>query len=266
LVGILQKRVDEFVIVDNDSNDGTTDYLLEQSDVTLYHTKRSYRDAQGGMQWMNGIISQKLPDHWCIFADADEFLITPKIESRGLSNVLDFMEENGDLAMQGFMLDMHGEKYDTALKGYTGKDLLRQYPYFNNSYLINDSIEAPYKEIRGGIIAKVFQQQDRLVKTPIIHTGNGIKYLSSSHVITPAKISKMTGLFLHFKLTENFKPKIQEVLDRKQHFNAGEKYIQYDHRINSIQGVAGFFDENTIRYKDSNQLVTLGLISDPAHD
>ena len=45
--------VGQFLIVDNDSTDGTRDYLKAQPDVRLWHTKASYRDSRFGLDWMN---------------------------------------------------------------------------------------------------------------------------------------------------------------------------------------------------------------------
>ena len=44
--------VDHFLIVDNDSDDGSRDYLARQPDVSLWTTKGSYKRARFGMDWL----------------------------------------------------------------------------------------------------------------------------------------------------------------------------------------------------------------------
>ena len=45
--------VNHFLIVDNDSTDGSVDYLADQKDVSLWTTPRSYKRSRFGVDWLN---------------------------------------------------------------------------------------------------------------------------------------------------------------------------------------------------------------------
>ena len=44
--------VAHFLIVDNDSDDGTGEYLADQPDVSLWHTTHSYKLSRFGVDWL----------------------------------------------------------------------------------------------------------------------------------------------------------------------------------------------------------------------
>jgi hypothetical protein len=48
--------VDKFFIIDNDSDDGTADYLSNKKDVHLFWTDVEFNKAGQGMKWINDLI------------------------------------------------------------------------------------------------------------------------------------------------------------------------------------------------------------------
>ena len=50
--------VTEFLFINNDSRDGTTDYLLAQQDCFVFHTSDSFRASNYAMLWINQIIER----------------------------------------------------------------------------------------------------------------------------------------------------------------------------------------------------------------
>src|SRR5690606_23431055 len=65
--------VDHFVIVDNDSDDGSREYLAAQKDVSLWSTRASYRKARFGMDWLTHLLRSYGSGRWCLTVDVDEF-------------------------------------------------------------------------------------------------------------------------------------------------------------------------------------------------
>jgi hypothetical protein len=47
-----------FFIVDNDSQDGTTEFLLAQPDCCVFHTMGSYAATRAGLDWLNPLMYQ----------------------------------------------------------------------------------------------------------------------------------------------------------------------------------------------------------------
>lgn len=79
-----EQGINHFLIVDNDSNDGSTDYLAQQPDVSVWHTKFSYKRARFGVDWLNWLQLKYAHGHWALVVDPDEFLVYPFCDTRPL--------------------------------------------------------------------------------------------------------------------------------------------------------------------------------------
>ncbi|MFT6694856.1 MAG: hypothetical protein ACJAXU_000346, partial [Paracoccaceae bacterium] len=69
--------VNHFMFVENNSDDGSKEYLEQQHDVTLWTTTQSYKRSKFGVDWLNALQSRYGVDHWNLVVDVDEFFIYP---------------------------------------------------------------------------------------------------------------------------------------------------------------------------------------------
>ncbi len=70
--------ITQFFFVDNNSNDGSLEFLLEQPDCHVFWTNDSHNEAGSGNRFVHHILDTYIPQNqWCIHADADEFLVYP---------------------------------------------------------------------------------------------------------------------------------------------------------------------------------------------
>ena len=69
--------ISHFLIVDNNSDDGSREYLAAQPDVSLWTTKASDKQSRFGVDWLNWLQSKYGHGHWTLVVDPDEFLFTP---------------------------------------------------------------------------------------------------------------------------------------------------------------------------------------------
>jgi len=254
--------VDRFYVVDNGSTDAGTEILLAQADVHVFRTDESYARANSGMRWVNALVDRHGGDHWCLYVDVDELLVFPGVEALGLRHLLRYLERKGHEACFAFMLDMHGPSAKYRPDHRPGDDLLPLYPWFANTYRFVGAVDCPYRHVSGGIQRR-FQHTWNLTKTPIIRGGRSIRFLSSSHVVTPANVSDVTGALLHFKLAGN--------VDQWGHGDIGDRrpgcvlrHLSYARVVNAAEADVGFIDSTSVRYESSRQLVDLGLLQCPA--
>jgi len=56
--------VNHFFVVDNDSGDGSRQYLEDQPDVSLWHATASYKRARFGVDWLNWLQMKHAHGHW----------------------------------------------------------------------------------------------------------------------------------------------------------------------------------------------------------
>ncbi|CUH39871.1 hypothetical protein JSE7799_02599 [Jannaschia seosinensis] len=101
--------VNHFLIVDNDSDDGTRDYLATQPDVSLWTTPDSYRKARFGMDWLTVLLARYGHEHWCLTLDADELFVYAHHDVRNLHALTDWLDATDRASMGALMLDLYPE-------------------------------------------------------------------------------------------------------------------------------------------------------------
>ena len=84
--------VNRFLLIDNDSTDGIIEFARSQPDVSLWHTKASYKASKFGMEWCNYLLRQYCVGHLCVTVDPDEFLVYPCMEQRSLRDLGEFLK------------------------------------------------------------------------------------------------------------------------------------------------------------------------------
>lgn len=200
--------VDHFLMVDNGSVDGTTEYLRAQADITTFAAAGYYRHTASGRRWLNQLIDQYCENSWCLIADVDEFLVFPHVE-QGIKGLSQHLESQGAESMFAVMLDMHGERLDAWRMKSDDTRMLDVFPYFDSRTTLVGSRHAPYLSVAGGmrnfVLPKVMPES-LLSKPAMIRGGRGIRHLTS-HTTTPCASAQVTGAFLHFKFAVDPKPR-----------------------------------------------------------
>ncbi len=254
----------KFFIIDNDSNDGSLEYLNSQDDVYVFWTEQSYAKSRSGMQWINSLVKKYGDNKWCLYVDVDEALIIPEIEQTGIRKLTEYMSKKGQEAMFAFMLDMCSLDFESKVTGPDYTDFFQDYNYFVNDYHFTNIPICPYKFTVGGV-RKLIGRNENQTKTPIIRGGRNIKFLSSSHLITPANLSDVSGVLLHFKFAGDFKSNLESDLKNNTRIpHCNMRHRSYLENLNSLE--PGFLraNESLERYKSSEQLVRLGVIQKTA--
>src|SRR5690349_10399577 len=98
--------VKRFFIVDNDSTDGMTEFLLEQEDCCVFHTKGSYARSRAGLAWLNPLMDVYGDGYWVILADADEIFVYPGNHARPLPDLCAWLDHGGYQGVFTLLLDM----------------------------------------------------------------------------------------------------------------------------------------------------------------
>jgi len=99
--------VNHFLIVDNDSTDGSAEYLAEQPDVSIWRTSASYKRSRFGVDWLNWLQLKYAHGHWAITVDPDEFLVYPFCDTRPLRALTDWLDASNIKSFSAMLLDMY---------------------------------------------------------------------------------------------------------------------------------------------------------------
>jgi hypothetical protein len=262
--------VDHFFFVDNDSNDGGRELLETEQDVSLWTTKSSYKKANFGVDWLNGLKSKYADGNWVLVVDVDEFFVYPHCEARPLRALTDWLDSSSVKSFGTVLIDMYprGKIEETFCE--EGKNPMRATPFFDaGNYFVQRNAKYHNLWIQGGVRQRVFfkdkpEMAPALNKIPLVKWSKGNVYVSSTHSILPRGLNlvydewggqKACGCVMQTKFLSTFSDKAQEELERKQHYAASREYKEYATTSKEM------WTRFSTRYKNWEQLEDLGLMS-----
>ncbi|MFA3920028.1 glycosyltransferase family 2 protein [Ruegeria hyattellae] len=265
--------INHFLIVDNGSDDGTTELLRDQPDVSLWHTDASYRDARFGLDWVTWLQMRYAHGHWVLMADADELLVFAHCDRSGLRDLTGWLDTQNRQVFGALMLDLYP-------KGPIGAQ--SQDPATNPLDVVNGFDPGPYRGqwqvplgnlwVQGGARERVFfsnrpERSPTLNKIPLVRWSRRFAYVNSCHSILPRDLNfaydgpggtTPSGVLLHIKFQPDILPKTVIERQRGQHFTHPEDFGPY---YDQIAAAPTLWTAQTQRYEDWQQLERLGLLN-----
>ncbi len=265
--------VNHFLIVDNDSDDGSREYLAEQPDVSLWTSKHSYRRSRYGVDWLNWLQRKYGDEHWCLVVDPDELLVYPFCDTRPLRALTDWLDASSIRSFSAMLLDMYPKGRINERPYRAGQNPLEIASWFDSG---NYSISRNWKYwnlwIQGGARARMFFQDNpkeapALNKVPLVKWTRKYAYVDSTHMLLPRGLNlvfdewggeKASGVLLHTKFLDTFSVKAAEELKRRQHYSKSVEYLAYARSLNDDPELWCKWSEKYINWR---QLEILGLMS-----
>jgi glycosyltransferase involved in cell wall biosynthesis len=258
--------VHRFFVLDNGSTDGTLELLANEPDVHIFRTDESYAASQCGVTWTNALLDAFGDGHWTLTIDADEQLVYPHYEELGAPLLCRFLDNVGAQGLVCLLLDMYSDRAikDTVHDSATA--LIETCRYFDaGNYRIHPVQPCPHFQIYGGVRERIFREVDSkfhpptVSKVPLVRWRAGMRFLHSTHTLTPVAIPKMLAGLLHFKFLSDFHDRVVTEVARNEHYAGAREYRAYLNLLRE-NGDVGFFTKDSVRFQDSAQLVRLGLM------
>lgn len=265
--------VSHFLVVDNGSDDGSTAFLAEQPDVSLWSTHHSYKAARFGVDWLTCLQHRYGRERWCLTVDADEVLIYPESNTRDLNALTAHLDAQNRRAFGCLMLDLYPKGPVGQARYKAGDDPMTVLRWFDA-----DNYRARRHEvfgnlwIQGGVRDRLFfgsrpERAPTLNKTPLVKWQRGYVYVTSTHQILPRDLNdvfdlgqggRVSGVLLHTKFLPNIGEKSQEELSRAQHFENSDLYAPY---YAALIDDPDLWCDASVAYTGPDQLIDLGLMS-----
>ncbi|QFT58179.1 hypothetical protein FIU94_05025 [Sulfitobacter sp. THAF37] len=265
--------IGHFFFVDNDSTDGSLDYLADQPDVSVWSTTASYKRARFGVDWLNWLARKYAHGHWALTVDPDEFLIYPFCDTRPLRALTDWLDASSIKSFSAMLLDMYPKGRLDEQPYQPGQNPIEIAAWFDSgNYTISRNHLFTNLWIQGGPRARVFfpetpDKAPALNKVPLVKWDRRYTYVSSTHMLLPRGLNqvydewggeKASGVLLHAKFIDTFGAKAAEELERSQHYAGSVEYKAYAERLKEDPQLWCKWSE---RYINWRQLEILGLMS-----
>ncbi|WP_299781388.1 glycosyltransferase family 2 protein [uncultured Roseobacter sp.] len=265
--------VSHFFIVDNDSTDGSADYLADQPDVSLWRTKSSYKKSRYGVDWLNYLQSKYAHGHWCVVVDPDEFLLYPFCDTRPLRALTDWLDSCSIRAFSAMLLDMYPKGRLEDQQYLPGQNPIDIACWFDSgNYTMSRNHLYGNLWIQGGPRSRVFFPEEpkrapALNKVPLVKWDRRYAYVHSTHMLLPRGLNlvydewggeKASGILLHAKFLDTFADKASEEIERQQHYAESHEYRAYAQGLTEDSELWCKWSEKYINWR---QLEILGLMS-----
>ncbi len=210
--------VNRFLFIDNNSDDGTTTYLLRQPDCHVFHTTDSYRESRFALRWINRLLDMYGTGHWCVVADADELLVYPRCEQVNLRQLCAYLDRFGYEGLFTFLLDMYHPTDMAEAVCVPGKAFTEICPMFDRDYCfvrrsVIDMMRLPGRpppfpetEVIGGPRARIFYPEQNTprvfprIKARLI--GRVLGLLAQCHLLDPDRVPHMSGILFKVPLVK----------------------------------------------------------------
>lgn len=257
--------VTRFAFVDDHSNDGTREILLDATDVDLFESNFTYRQSDGGLVWRDMLVDLYGRDRWYISVDSDEYLIYPGCERRPISDfIIDFQRIGRKRALAA-MIDLYGDGPLGATRPHDPPNAppTNFCPLFDGDgyRLVNEKF---CMAVRGGPRQRLFGVDMRLTKFPLLFADAATRFNGSSpHAPMPIQrnFAPVHAILLHYKFPAGTIDQFHAIVERQSH--AGQSHF-YKAIVDSNR-----FDNSTdLRYvgsqtfSGSEALVAMGFMQD----
>ncbi|AKO98330.1 hypothetical protein MALG_03186 [Marinovum algicola DG 898] len=265
--------INHFLMVDNDSTDGSDAFLADQPDVSLWRTGGSYKRSRFGVDWLNWLARKHAHGHWALTVDPDEFFLFPFCDTRPLRALTDWLDASSIRSFSAMLLDMYPKGPINAQPYLPGDNPLDIACWFDSgNYAIRRNHRFGNLWIQGGPRRRVFfsdlpEKAPALNKIPLVKWDRRYTYVSSTHMLLPRGLNlvydewggeKASGILLHTKFLDTFTAKATEELERRQHYSGSVEYKAYARTLEENPDLWCKWSEKYINWR---QLEILGLMS-----
>jgi hypothetical protein len=254
--------VKAFIMVDNLSDDGSREYILDQLDVVLYSADTDYNKSHYGVVWQQAVLSNHCLNKWALIADMDEFLVYPDMENKDLSTYLYQIDRDGYDCVRTDMVDMY-PRGDLANTDFDKTPPFQCAPHYDLQSITpcnyskgmysNETSTVSGLRHRLDITAKPNAYTSQ--KYALVKYKPWMKFSEGLHDATGIEPSPNCIHFAHFKYHVGFKEKSLIEIERGQHYNNAIEYKQYLSLLAETEG--DFFSETcSIKYVNSRSFYT----------
>lgn len=287
--------VEQFLIIDDNSTDGTQDFLRAQSDCVVLASSVPYGEfikyrrldgrikvSRAGVAFKSLVQSLFFHEKFSIYVDADEFLILPP-GVRSIREVLTALGAEGRAAIVGPMVEFFAPAIHAdgaiGVPPASLEELLEECCFFETTPLVELAGNGRYT-LRGPSKTEALFARYGLAltrasgvgkkhaiahqKTPILYHSDTHFRLGSHRVNVPVSDTIMLPL-IHFVYTRNFIGKVNRAVSWGSHVDGGLKYKRYRDLFDKMAAQnASMLTDASRKYSSPQDFIDAGHMKFPA--
>jgi len=285
-----QLGVEQFLFLDDGSEDDSREYISKQPDCILLQSSISYgtkdvldcypdgqRSCQRGGLWLKHHLTQNLVnDNFILYLDADEFLILPPRYPSLNSLIKELKAQNiktTTAALVELFPESIGAMAQQQLPPNNLTKLLSQCGHYDHHALIQHRHMGGVKAVGQSATTRLFNQAgitaigpkeksaSAIHKMPLFQKGDD-NWLIGSHYCKRKPDHRLILTLLHFKFSPDLYRRVEMALRVGGHNRNSEKYQQYEQLLQPHQPeYAGcLLGPDSRRYTGAEELLACGLM------
>jgi hypothetical protein len=267
-----------FIFIDNNSEDGTADFLLQYTDVTLYSTNLPVKYYEYEIRRL--IIEKHCRNRWCLNINADELFDYPSSEKLPLYGLLEYLSSNKFTAMACHILRMYGDNRNSPTLANSGLKLT--YPCYNissiekkdyfspdviafcsNNELSDQALKCYSYGIRKTFFSRDSSRNSFLTRHPLVFLDGFLEPVTNSHFCDNARVADITGVLFHYKSESSFRDTVGATIhSSKDVKNPQYQFEQFFRNHSSVEQFTRK-TQGTRVLGSVNELVEAEFISSP---
>jgi hypothetical protein len=290
--------VDQFIVLDDYSSDGTREWLAAQPDTVVLESP--YKFGQRATDPVSGVthradilfktaIPQRyLPGRYGLYLDADEFLVLPP----GIASVpqlLELLARHDVRSVVAHMVDFFPEtvhEMDRDKDLPTAADMLGAYGWFDGIPLLGWKRGADQPvEVGENASTRLFRKhrvkavptkmlgaprwlnrllpyrypETTVIKTPVVRWDRGVTYTNSHYANVVPTHEVMLGL-AHLKFTHDLSRRTRYALESQSYVRGSRKYQWYEELLESMRhGDPSFLGPKSRHFQSAEDFAAVGL-------
>lgn len=257
--------VRKFVVIDNNSTDGTREFVMGQPDTREYLVTESFQ-TQKKEAWIDKVLALTGYNRWYVVVDSDELLDYVGSEQLRIDDFIRQNTANGAIRLQGYLVDMYS-KAPLFSEQCEYQDIPKVFSMFDV-----DSYQEPRpNQIYGGPRNRLFGLDDLLLsKQSIFFFVSKMLYRDCHYMYVPKmkQCEDMTFVLRHYKYLATDKPIYENRVKEQCYYNNSIEYRQIMEDLEK-HPLASFATAKSVMYQSSESLRVLPFVHCPkpiSHD
>lgn len=250
--------VRKFIVVDNNSTDGTREYAIEQAGTRVYLVKEAFQ-TQKKEAWIEKVLAITGYNRWYMVVDSDELLDYVGSEHLPIDTFIRQRSADGAVLLQGYLVDMYSKA-----PLFTEQCCYKDIPKVLSLFDVDSYYETQPNQIYGGPRNRLFGIENLLSKQAIFFFVPSMLYCCCHSMYVPQMkpCEYMTFVLRHYKFLATDKPIYENRVKEQSYYNHSIEYRLIMEQLDS-QPQSSFATAKSAIFHGSESLRVLPFVQWP---